>query len=73
MGTVTIKQLFLGMRPYILVQLDEVGDIDIEAGGGNESEMRALANALPAIKRGIRAEQRKRKKEEALARRKGAA
>lgn len=60
--TVTVTQRFLGMRPYILIELVN-GDVDLDAGGGTVEEMKLLANSMPYLSREMKRQYKKRKKE----------
>lgn len=61
--TVTITQRYLGWKPYILVELEDNGEMNLSAGGGTQEQMVQMSKQLSRLGREMRKQYKKREKE----------
>ena len=61
--TVTLTQRYLGWKPYILVDLEDNGEMELSAGGGTREQMVQMSKQLSRLGREMRKQYRKREKE----------
>lgn len=61
--TVTLTQRYLGWRPYILVELEDNGEMELTADGGTREQMVHMSKQLSRLGREMRKQYKKREKE----------